>query len=185
MGERVLAFARIQLDPKIYTKSPAYQFDVKNWKKWMDVQNRDESIKGWFPMYNLTLVGIVSLNDPPRPSVAHSVNICRTAGIKVIMVTGDQPPTAAAIANKVNIITDPSLEYYTMIEKGMDQEEAWSKCKAIVIHGDHLAEKHAEQSNIDDADPEKGRFLIDWIRKPEVVFARTTPSQKLLIVDAC
>lgn len=34
-------------------------------------------------------------------------------------------------------------------------------------------------------DPEKGRFLIEWISKPEVVFARTTPSQKLLIVDAC
>lgn len=38
---------------------------------------------------------------------------------------------------------------------------------------------------MDDADPEKGRFLIDWVSKPEVVFARTTPSQKLLIVDAC
>ncbi len=34
-------------------------------------------------------------------------------------------------------------------------------------------------------DPEKGKFLLDWISKPEVVFARTTPSQKLLIVDAC
>jgi hypothetical protein len=29
---------------------------------------------------------------------------------------------------------------------------------------------------LDDMDPEKGRFLIDWIKKPEVVFARTTPS---------
>jgi two-component system cell cycle response regulator CpdR len=32
---------------------------------------------------------------------------------------------------------------------------------------------------------EKGRILMDWISKPEVVFARTTPSQKLLIVSAC
>lgn len=67
----------------------------------------------------------------------------------------------------------------------MSSEEAWSKCRAIVIHGDLLAEKHKAENNLDDADPEKGRFLIDWIRKPEVVFARTTPSQKLLIVDAC
>ena len=37
MGERVLAFAQIKLDPKIYTKDPPYEFDVKNWKKWMDV----------------------------------------------------------------------------------------------------------------------------------------------------
>lgn len=56
-------------------------------------------------MWNLTLVGLVSLNDPPRLRVDLSVEKCRYAGIKVIMVTGDQPPTAAAIAHKVNIIT--------------------------------------------------------------------------------
>jgi sodium/potassium-transporting ATPase subunit alpha len=38
---------------------------------------------------------------------------------------------------------------------------------------------------MDERDPEKGRFLTEWISKPEVVFARTTPSQKLLIVNAC
>jgi len=32
MGERVLAFARAKLDPKIFKKDPAYPFDVKNWK---------------------------------------------------------------------------------------------------------------------------------------------------------
>ena len=58
-------------------------------------------------MFNLTLVGLVSLNDPPRMKVGYSVQKCREAGIKVIMVTGDQPPTAAAIAHKVNIITNP------------------------------------------------------------------------------
>jgi P-type E1-E2 ATPase len=77
-------------------------------------------------MFNLTLVGIVSLNDPPRVKVDMSVEKCRQAGIKVIMVTGDQPPTAAAIAHKVNIITDPTLEYnYLMNEKGMSKELAW------------------------------------------------------------
>jgi len=78
---------------------------VKGWKKWRDVKERDSNIKGWFPMFGLTLVGLVSLNDPPRPRVDLSVEKCRIAGIKVIMVTGDQPPTAAAIAHKVNIIT--------------------------------------------------------------------------------
>jgi sodium/potassium-transporting ATPase subunit alpha len=48
-----------------------------------------------------------------------------------------------------------------------------------------LAEKHLNEENIDERDPEKGRFLTEWISKPEVVFARTTPSQKLLIVNAC
>lgn len=41
------------------------------------------------------------------------------------------------------------------------------------------------EAHLDDEDPEKGRFLLEWISKPEVVFARTTPSQKLLIVNAC
>ena len=50
-------------------------------------------------MWNLTLVCIVSLNDPPRHNVDLSVQKCRAAGIKVIMVTGDQPATAAAIAH--------------------------------------------------------------------------------------
>ena len=46
-------------------------------------------MKGWFPMWGLTLVGLVSLNDPPRPRVDVSVQKCRAAGVKVIMVTGD------------------------------------------------------------------------------------------------
>jgi sodium/potassium-transporting ATPase subunit alpha len=45
--------------------------------------------KNNFPMDNLCLVGLVSLNDPPKRFVAHSVTKCRKAGIKVIMVTGD------------------------------------------------------------------------------------------------
>ncbi len=61
-------------------------------------------------------------------------------------------------------------------ELRMSKEDAWESCRAIVIHGDLLAEKHAEEANIDDNDPEKGRYLLDWISKPEVVFARTTPS---------
>jgi sodium/potassium-transporting ATPase subunit alpha len=109
LGERVLAFARHRLDPAKYNKS--YQFDVKNWKSWGLEPNQKASDytsqEGTFPMHDLCLVGIVSLNDPPRVGVDLSISKCRSAGIKVIMVTGDQPPTAAAIANKVNIIKHP------------------------------------------------------------------------------
>ena len=54
-----------------------------------------------------------------------------------------------------------------------------------MIHGDELARRNALQEQLDEDDPEKGRFLMNWVAKDEVVFARTTPSQKLLIVDAC
>ena len=88
-GERVLAFARKFLDPKIFVKDSGYAFDVKKWKAWKEVREFDQAILGWFPMFNLTLVGLVSLNDPPRPRVDTSVLKCKAAGIKVIMVTGD------------------------------------------------------------------------------------------------
>lgn len=67
----------------------------------------------------------------------------------------------------------------------MSHEQAMSECKAIVIHGDELAQVNFEEEGFDENEIEKGRKIMDWIRVPEVVFARTTPSQKLLIVDAC
>ena len=193
MGERVLAFARIELDSRAYPSN--YAFDTKEWAKWDGAgwtQDSPNKPAGWFPMSGLTLVGLVSLNDPPRPKVDVSVQKCRAAGVKVIMVTGDQPPTAAAIAHKVNIITDPTKEFNTILEnelgkdgKPITEEEALEKCQAIVIHGDKLARVHASEEALDDDEIEKGRTVMSWIRKDEVVFARTTPSQKLLIVEAC
>lgn len=103
--------------------------------------------EGWFPMNDFSLVGLVSLNDPPRPKVDVSVRRCKDAGIKVIMVTGDQPPTAAAIATKVNIIKDLNKEMNEMQRlfalnhpgQTLSDEEAFRECDAIVIHGDKLA----------------------------------------------
>jgi len=209
-GERVLAFAKIELDPETYNKgsdisTPGYQFDVSGWKAWNDVKEFSSAVDGWFPMWDFRLCGLVSLNDPPRPKVDVSVQKCKNAGIKVIMVTGDQPPTAAAIAFKVNIITQPKLEYNRMVqdwqaENPVDKfngeqayeealsnarEECFKNSKAIVIHGDTLAKVMTAEDALEDDEIEKGRVVMDWIRKPEVVFARTTPSQKLIIVDAC
>jgi sodium/potassium-transporting ATPase subunit alpha len=129
LGERVLAFARYRLPADKYKKGE-YKFDVKTWKNWglnPKIHHEEyDNVDGSFPMHDLCLMGVVSLNDPPRPKVDLSVNKCRAAGIKVIMVTGDQPPTAAAIAQKVNIIKDPTKEYNYMVnELGMDKQTAW------------------------------------------------------------
>lgn len=45
----------------------------------------------------------------------------------------------------------------------MSPEEAYDRCNAIVIHGDELAMKNADEEILDDNDPEKGRFLLSWI----------------------
>lgn len=58
------------------------------------------------PYQDLTLLGLVGLADPPRSDAANAVAQCRKAGIQVIMVTGDQPTTAASIAKQVGLVDD-------------------------------------------------------------------------------
>nr|MCU0935104.1 cation-transporting P-type ATPase [Gammaproteobacteria bacterium] len=54
----------------------------------------------------LTLGALVALADPPRPEVPAAVARCREAGIRVVMVTGDHPATALAIAREIGLVGD-------------------------------------------------------------------------------
>ena len=53
---------------------------------------------------DLALLGLVGLADPPRPEAAAAVAECRRAGVGVVMVTGDHPATALAIARELGIV---------------------------------------------------------------------------------
>ena len=55
---------------------------------------------------DLLLLGLVALQDPPRAEVPHAVEMCRRAGIRVIMVTGDHPGTARAIAGQIGMLPE-------------------------------------------------------------------------------
>ena len=53
--------------------------------------------------FSMTFVGVVGMIDPPRQEVAQSVRVCRQAGIRTIMITGDHKVTALAIARELGI----------------------------------------------------------------------------------
>ncbi|MDX1618727.1 MAG: HAD-IC family P-type ATPase, partial [Balneolaceae bacterium] len=55
------------------------------------------------PYENLSFIGLVALLDPPRSDIRSSIEICRRAGIRVVMITGDQAETARFIAEKVGL----------------------------------------------------------------------------------
>ncbi|KAL8170276.1 hypothetical protein V2J09_022080 [Rumex salicifolius] len=61
------------------------------------------------PLSGYTCIGIVGIKDPVRPGVKESVAICRSAGITVRMVTGDNINTAKAIARECGILTDDGI----------------------------------------------------------------------------
>lgn len=57
---------------------------------------------------DMILLGLVGLEDPPRPEVPEAIRKCREAGIRVIMITGDHPHTAKAIARQIGLIKSQS-----------------------------------------------------------------------------
>ncbi|XWS25520.1 hypothetical protein CRYUN_Cryun27aG0075200 [Craigia yunnanensis] len=69
----------------------------------------DFSVDSPLPLRGYTCIGIVGIKDPVRPGVKESVAICKSAGITVRMVTGDNINTAKAIAREIGILTDNGI----------------------------------------------------------------------------
>ncbi|XP_041266433.1 sodium/potassium-transporting ATPase subunit alpha-2-like [Onychostruthus taczanowskii] len=158
LGERVLGFCHLYLPPDKFPRGFRFDADEVN-----------------FPTSDLCFVGLMSMIDPPRAAVPDAVGKCRSAGIKVIMVTGDHPITAKAIAKGVGIISEGNETVEDIAARlnipvsQVNPREA----KACVVHGSDLKDMSSEQ-------------LDEILRNhTEIVFARTSPQQKLIIVEGC
>merc|ERR1711990_398527 len=158
LGERVLGFCDYMLPADKYPAGYPYDADEEN-----------------FPLEGLRFVGLMSMIDPPRAAVPDAVLKCRSAGIKVIMVTGDHPITAKAIARSVGIISDGQETVEDIAaRKGIPVSEVNPReARAAVIHGGEI--KDLSEKQLDEV----------LMYHSEIVFARTSPQQKLIIVEGC
>ena len=75
---------------------------------YMELEN-GFSVENPIPVSGYTCIGVVGIKDPVRPGVKESVAVCRSAGITVRMVTGDNINTAKAIARECGILTDDGI----------------------------------------------------------------------------
>ena len=158
MGERVLGFCDLMLPSEDYPVGFPFDSDTPN-----------------FPLEGLRFVGLMSMIDPPRAAVPDAVAKCRSAGIKVIMVTGDHPITAKAIAKSVGIISEGEETVEDIAQRlNIDVRQVNPRdANAVVIHGGEL--KDMTDRMLDEV----------LMNHSEIVFARTSPQQKLIIVEGC
>jgi len=165
LGERVLGFGHMWLDEAQWPFGSAkFETEPINFFG-EDPENHTM----------LTFVGLMSMIDPPRAAVPDAVAKCRSAGIKVIMVTGDHPITAEAIAKSVGIISEGNFTIQDIAnQRGCDVSQVDKReATAAVVNGAQL--RDFTEQDIDD--------VLKYHK--EIVFARTSPQQKLIIVDGC
>ncbi|CAA0814361.1 Calcium-transporting ATPase 2- plasma membrane-type [Striga hermonthica] len=88
---------------------------------YMDLESCEQGDS--IPETGYTLIGIVGIKDPVRPGVRESVALCRSAGVNVRMVTGDNINTAKAIARECGILTDDgvAIEGPVFREKSLEE----------------------------------------------------------------
>ncbi|KAI8072363.1 putative Na/K ATPase alpha 1 subunit [Gongronella butleri] len=153
-GQRVLVLCRRFFTPAAEEGSNAYTDEIVS-----------------HGVQDLTIIGLVGIMDPPRPEITHTVAECRRAGARFFMVTGDFGLTAAAIARQIGIITtsrDPDT-YIDIAKIAQDDEEKFQGTTSLLLTGSDLL-KFGD---------------MEWntvCKYEEIVFARTTPEQKLKIV---
>jgi Ca2+-transporting ATPase len=109
--------------------------------------------------HDFVFVGIMGMIDPPRPEVKDAIGICKSAGIRVVMITGDHKLTAVAVAKGLNLLGEKEEEGKVLT--GAELEEMTDDQLAVVV------EKVVIYARVS---PEhKMRIIKAWKKKNEVV----------------
>jgi len=156
-GLRVLgvAFKRLSVDERIYKNI------IENTSTLPDSIGFEQ---------NLVFLGLVALTDPPRKEAIRAISQCKSAGIKVIMITGDNKITAESIAREMGISSPDPLDYENTNSENMLNSRIPDASGASVLTG----------SDIDALSDEE---LEKTILKTKV-YSRVLPEHKLRIVRA-
>ena len=105
---------------------------------------------------DLTFMGVVAMIDPPRPEAKEAVSLCKSAGIKTVMITGDHVTTAAAIAKELGILNEGERAITGAQLDEMSEEELSSCVRDISVYARVSPEN-------------KIRIVKAWQAKGEVV----------------
>jgi len=163
-GKRVLCFAEKMLDDL----APDFKFEYNS------PEDSNFSIAG------LEFCGLVALEDPPKKGVAESIVKVRAAGARTIMVTGDHPSTAEAIARRIGIVEEAQGDGEMIDEIAASYR---------VITGAMLEKQVPPNDSFDPVSMshEDGpELVLFWKRcvQHTCVFARVSPMHKRTIVRA-
>lgn len=84
---------------------------------------------------DLDFLGMTAMIDPPRQEVVEAIQQCKTAGIKTVMITGDQPLTAKAIAERLHIFNEGTTDVKTGADLDkLSEEEFTREVKDISVY---------------------------------------------------
>jgi len=88
----------------------------------------------------LTFLGLVGLQDPPRAEAFDAVQWCKRAGIRTVMITGDHPDTAGAIARELGILEPGDTVVVGRELDRMDEQELTQRVPGIAVYARVTAE---------------------------------------------
>jgi Ca2+-transporting ATPase len=84
--------------------------------------------------HDLVFVGLTGMYDPPRPEGKDAIATCRAAGIRVVMITGDHPSTATAIAREIGIASDSGVAVAGVELDKMSDEELRRHAPDVAVY---------------------------------------------------